>query len=218
MSLCLATVTTSGLLVSVDGRGVMHDKDNHVHVVTDSAKKVFKINDNMLIFASGYQDTNVEVVKEIIENDVKSLSNIAKICRGKYQQFKSLDFVKKWEYEVENLNPELIEGSIPICLNVFQFDGSDYMVTRFIPQNNFMPEIMKLKMGQIVLNGVHTDKAANLLKQNRPYVKSLESEINRFTSIYKELEKNHKEVGGNIYHYIMGNGLIEEVTISEQIW
>lgn len=38
MSLCLATVTTSGLLVSVDGRGVMHDKDNHVHVVTDSAK------------------------------------------------------------------------------------------------------------------------------------------------------------------------------------
>lgn len=125
--------------------------------------------------------------------------------------------MKKWEYEVENLNPELIEGSIPICLNVFQFDGSDYMVTRFIPQNNFMPEIMKLKMGQIVLNGVHTDKAANLLKQNRPYVKSLESEINRFTSIYKELE-NHKEVGGNIYHYIMGNGLIEEVTISEQIW
>lgn len=53
-------------------------------------QKVFKINDNMLIFASGYQDTNVEVVKEIIENDVKSLSNIAKSVGENINNLKAL--------------------------------------------------------------------------------------------------------------------------------
>lgn len=215
MSLCIATVTPNGLLVSVDGRGVVQDKDNHVHVITDSARKIYQIDNDMLIFVSGEYTTNIEVVKEIIKSEEKSLRNIEAICRNKYQQFRNLDFVKKWENQMQNLDSELVKGAMPICLNVFQFNGIDYTNTRFIPQNNFDPETMKLTFGKIVLNGIHNNKAANLLKQKRNNVRSLESEINRFTSVYREIEKNHKEVGGNIYHYIMGNGKIEEVAISE---
>ncbi|WP_117161452.1 hypothetical protein [Paraliobacillus sp. X-1268] len=217
MSLCLATLTTSGLLVSVDGRGVTQDKNNNVHVVTDTAKKIYKIDNETIIFISGFMESNMLVLDEIIKSGDSSLANISKVCKEKYKQLKQHDFVVKWEHEINNIDQELIEGSIPICLNVFQFKNNTYTVTKFLPQNNFKPETKTLNMGQILFNGIYCNEAVEILKNKKSLVKSLKSEIDRFNFTYGELGKKHKEVGGEIYHYLIKNGTVEEIKNIESI-
>jgi hypothetical protein len=209
MSLCLVTLTASGLLISGDGRAVVENDFGQSIIVTNNMKKLFVVN-NSVVFASGMYKPNMEVLDMLyeIEDKVKD-SYITKVCREVFDKWKSNSEVQTWINENQSgINERERKSAIPICLDLFTYKEKSYYSTTFSPENNFEPRQHQIRFAQVLIKGINREKAVELLKQNRTLNKTLKSEVIRFSNIYELMEQNYIDVGGHITFFLKdGNEL-----------
>ncbi|MEC1772817.1 Ntn hydrolase family protein [Schinkia azotoformans] len=219
MSLNFATLSPRGLLVSADG--VASDKADNI--LYKDMRKIFKITDNLIIFIGGIAGSNLEVI-EIIQNikdksvfdDIDSTENaIIDACKTVWERHKDKGFVQSWLLArdfgfIDNEGNSGLPVAIPIALSCYYYDKSvqAYFYMGLSPENDFKPKTFNLTFGQTIIKGFKNKKAQSLLKKYRDEMSTVitvESEINKFEKVYRDLEvEDPSSIGGVTTYYLMG--------------
>lgn len=226
MSLCLAILTANGLLISADGRGVVNGEDGKYIPVTDYAKKLYQINNNLIIFSSGYAELTKKVINSLknknTENILKKMNVeeiahiISNVSESMYQEFKSEYSQITKEYEEEKkkgIGVNQRKSSIPLNFLVFYYDSEKqkYYLISISNDNDFLPDITSIKLGQKIIGGIRQEEAVEILRRNIPSIRSVEAYSQIFLDTFRELSKKYVEVGGKITMYLMRNDEIMKI-------
>jgi hypothetical protein len=146
MTLALATITTSGIVLSADSRQTYKNGAGMIRIGSDNGMKLFKLNDRSGVVISGrafLQDKNnllkntgwfIETFKRTLVVDGLSIKEIAQ----KLNSYLSDLFIEKEKIALEKQIKELILKQGGTELNIKPMDG------------NFIPYSYKNKDGKII--------------------------------------------------------------------
>ncbi|WP_342477778.1 hypothetical protein NYE24_00535 [Paenibacillus sp. FSL H7-0350] len=189
MSLSIAKCIPGTLIVAADGRGV---NGNGV-AMSNNVDKLFVI-DGRVIFISGSQYYNMQIINKLKRENTSNLSLIQEICKTTMNSFLNDTHAKAW-----------LKDTLPICLTVFEYiPNHGFYFTVFTPENDFSANSQPLKPGSTLCQGIEKEEAMEVFKK-KGSVSSLEALYQKILDTYSDMESRYTAIGGEISFVVIDN-------------